>query len=72
MMEIVSIPVRHCVCEDCGHDWHSLRARQRPATCPSCKSTTWNGTIRRGRPTKEQVSARIEKMLQLSQAVRAC
>lgn len=42
MIRRVKIEVYECVCDLCGHQWHSL-AKRPPLECYSCGSREWNG-----------------------------
>lgn len=54
MIELVEMPVKHCVCEKCGHDWHSLAAKRDPTECPKCGSREWNGKKVKRKPQAKE------------------
>jgi len=49
VIENVLVEARRCACEACSHVWISI-SRDLPAVCPGCKSRSWNGPKKIGRP----------------------
>lgn len=47
------VTVCECVCEvaDCGHAWTVIGTKP-PGQCQKCRSRTWNGGKKLGRPAK--------------------
>jgi hypothetical protein len=55
----VKVEANECICEMCAHRWVSL-AELPPAACPNCKSRSWNGTRKVGRPVGIRNTANLK------------
>jgi len=58
MIETVVTNVSLYVCEECHHEWKSLRPKP-PLRCPKCRSRTWRGKLKLGRRPKPKRDGRF-------------